>query len=183
MTARKASGAWQGVYALVRRIPEGKVMNYGQIARLLDQSVVGARGRLGHALLPSRHPLASGSQRHGRVLHRSARFPSSGTPKGFAGSRGCPLRALGPGGYEAFPVEPGRGMNLTCAMDSRVGSDPDPGPVDAEAAFVLAGVVGEQKQIVFQQDRCGVPEGPLHHVVPEPAQILPIAHTPLFGPS
>ncbi len=36
MTARKASGAWQGVYALVRRIPEGRVMNYGQIARLLE---------------------------------------------------------------------------------------------------------------------------------------------------
>ena len=37
MTPRKASNAWQAVYGLVRRIPEGRVMNYGQIARLLDQ--------------------------------------------------------------------------------------------------------------------------------------------------
>jgi len=37
VTARKKSGAWEGVYALVRTIPPGKVMNYGQIARLLDR--------------------------------------------------------------------------------------------------------------------------------------------------
>ncbi len=30
-----SGNAWQEVYALVQRIPEGKVMNYGQIARLL----------------------------------------------------------------------------------------------------------------------------------------------------
>ena len=37
MMPRKKSDAWQAVYALVRRIPEGKVMNYGQIARLLER--------------------------------------------------------------------------------------------------------------------------------------------------
>jgi methylated-DNA-protein-cysteine methyltransferase-like protein len=31
------ASAWQGVYALVRRIPRGAVMTYGQIADLLEQ--------------------------------------------------------------------------------------------------------------------------------------------------
>ncbi len=31
----KRRGAWEGVYRLVRRIPKGKVMTYGQIATLL----------------------------------------------------------------------------------------------------------------------------------------------------
>ncbi len=35
-TSRKES-AWEEVYAIVRRIPHGKVMNYGQIAQLLDR--------------------------------------------------------------------------------------------------------------------------------------------------
>ena len=32
-----AENAWEEVYAIVRRIPSGKVMNYGQIARLLKR--------------------------------------------------------------------------------------------------------------------------------------------------
>ncbi len=32
----KATGAFEGVYVLVRRIPRGRVMTYGQIATLLE---------------------------------------------------------------------------------------------------------------------------------------------------
>ncbi len=35
-TPREPS-AWEEVYQIVRRIPRGKVMNYGQIARLLER--------------------------------------------------------------------------------------------------------------------------------------------------
>ena len=37
MTSRTESGTWAEIYDIVRLIPHGKVMNYGQIARLLSR--------------------------------------------------------------------------------------------------------------------------------------------------
>lgn len=56
MKARTGSGAWQGVYALVRRIPAGKVMNYGQIARLLDPPLSARAVGWAMRSCPSGHP-------------------------------------------------------------------------------------------------------------------------------
>ena len=35
----KGTSAWDEVYRIVRRIPRGRVMNYGQIAKLLNRSL------------------------------------------------------------------------------------------------------------------------------------------------
>ena len=37
MATRTKESAWQQVYDLVGKIPPGKVMNYGQIAQLMDR--------------------------------------------------------------------------------------------------------------------------------------------------
>jgi methylated-DNA-protein-cysteine methyltransferase-like protein len=37
MGKSKPASAWNEVYKIVRRIPSGRVMNYGQIARLLER--------------------------------------------------------------------------------------------------------------------------------------------------
>lgn len=39
MNEKPSSSAWEEVYAVVRRIPSGKVMNYGQISALLTRSL------------------------------------------------------------------------------------------------------------------------------------------------
>jgi methylated-DNA-protein-cysteine methyltransferase-like protein len=37
MTKAKGESAWSEIFAIVARIPSGRVMNYGQIARLLER--------------------------------------------------------------------------------------------------------------------------------------------------
>ncbi len=37
--SRKRASTWEAVYEIVRRIPAGRVMTYGQISRLLDERI------------------------------------------------------------------------------------------------------------------------------------------------
>ena len=70
--------AWSEVYAVVRRIPAGKVMNYGQIARLLRRPL-SARA-VGWAL----HRCPEGVPWH-RVLSASGRCSTDALPHVPAG--------------------------------------------------------------------------------------------------